>query len=592
MKLSFNRKSIFIQLTTIFFLVITILFLTSYSIYLWGINIIRNEFINETCVQNKNFSDNLNNEFKRIIMLQYGIVDDWDLKKLSTLSSEYNTYQQSLMILRLRDKIMNIKSSSKLIEKIGIIIPQVNTLISTSVIDNICEDTINQYTGYAKMSQEKIVYTNDKLILISGYPEYYYYTSTSPNFIIYTEISKSAMQKFLDNMSNYKESNEFVLSEKRDMVIANNKDNNITNKIRDLIVNQKGEKINSGNLQMEDTYLLKEDINGQGYIIVYSDTGLSDIKLVRYISEKSAFSGLKAYNIIMWLFAIVALITMLIFSNSLYKKIHSPLKKLVKAFDSVKKANLSISIKHKSDDEFKYIYDSFNDMVLQLKTLIDEVYKEKLLVEKANLKQLQAQINPHFLYNSFLILQNRIALEDTEFAQEFCRELGLYFMFITKNKQDEVPLKYEVEHAVIYAKIQHARFYSRLEMKIEELPKQCEDIMVPRLILQPILENAFEHSLENMESGGFLHMGYCLKRDYLDIIIENNGEEIKDSDIEIMQKNLNNNKIEATGMINIHQRLKLIYSDGYGLLLTRSEYGGLKVTVRIPSENSEEFKDV
>lgn len=589
MKIKLNRKSIFIQLIIVFFIVIFILFGIAYSIYLWGINIIREEFINEASVQNKNFSDNLDNEFKRISMLQFGIVDDWDLKKLSTMPNKFNAYEQSLMLLRLKDKILAVKTSSKLIDEIGIIIPQVEKTVKTSAISNISQETIKKYEEYAKFQKERIIYIDDRLMLISQFPECYYEDEIefAPSYIIHTDISKNALQKFLGDMSNFKDSNEFIVSERRNMIIANNDDSSVTSKIKDIILTHEGEEINFGNKIIKDTYYLQEKIDGEKYIIVYTDTGLDDIKLVRYLSENIAFSGLEKYNLIMWIFAVTALLTIVIFSNSLYKKIHYPLRKLVKAIEKVKNADLTVTIKHRENDEFKYIYESFNDMVLKINDLIEEVYTEKLLVEKANLKQLQTQINPHFLYNSFLILRNRIQIGDNEFAEEFCRELGQYFMFITRNKLDEVPLKYEVEHAVIYCNIQHARFFNRLEMQLETLPVECENISVPRLILQPILENAFEHSLEKIERNCFLHLGYELHEDFLDIIVEDNGDEIDEDKIKALRANLENTEIEVTGMINIHQRLKLTYSKDFGLNLSQSELGGLKVRLRLPRNNME-----
>jgi len=165
-------------------------------------------------------------------------------------------------------------------------------------------------------------------------------------------------------------------------------------------------------------------------------------------------------------------------------------------------------------------------------------------------------------------------------------------MFVTRSKKDIVSLSYEVQHAITYANIQFARFSNRLKIEIEQLPVELDNISVPRLILQPILENAFEHTLENMESGGYLCMNYVKNGDYLDIIVEDNGINLEDNKLDELRDMLNQTDIEITGMVNIHQRLKLIYNGECGLILDRSHFGGLKVTVRILLDGLKEGTDV
>ena len=586
------KQSIFTKLCIVFFAVVFILFIIGYSIYNWGIRIIQNEIIFEACIQNKNFSDSLNSEFKRIIMLQYEMADNWDLTRLSTsLASNYNDYEKSLMILRIKEKINAIKTSSRLIEEIKVIVPYINKSIETVTTRDIQKDSMILINSYANMKNKQILYYNNELLLISEYPQIYYKRGLLPDFLIHTSISKNNLNQFLNEMSMYRESKGFVFSESRNMTISSDNDET-TQSIQKAIHNKKGKEVMNDAISIDNTYVLYEKINGIRYIIVYTDTDLADIKLVRYVSEKAAFQGLSKYRVIMWVFAIAAVISIILFSKSLYGIIHSPLKKLVKAFEKVQNADFTVAINHSGKDEFKYIYEGFNKMVLELNNLIEQVYKQKILVEKAKLKQLQVQINPHFLYNSFIILSNRIQVGDNDFAAEFCREIGSYFMFITRNKQDIVPLKYEVEHAVTYSKIQYARFYNRMRMDLDELPDEYENIMVPRLILQPIIENSFEHTIENMESGGYLHMGYFAHGEYLDIAIEDNGTDLGDEKINYLKNYLDDKDSEVTGMINIHQRLKLVYSDECGIIIGRSKFGGLKVTIRISINYNEVNENV
>lgn len=208
------------------------------------------------------------------------------------------------------------------------------------------------------------------------------------------------------------------------------------------------------------------------------------------------------------------------------------------SFEQVKRGNLDINIEHEIDDEFRFIYRNFNSMVKELKTLIDQSYKQKILVQRAEMKQLQSQINPHFLYNSFFILNTMARTEDYENIEKFTEQLGRYFQFITRSAADEVPLEKEVEHARVYTEIQAMRYSNRIKAYFEELPEEFWGIVVPRLILQPIIENAFEHGLGMVKKNGILTVSFEKLQNGLHIIIENNGEIIEDKEMEFLRNKL------------------------------------------------------
>ena len=134
------------------------------------------------------------------------------------------------------------------------------------------------------------------------------------------------------------------------------------------------------------------------------------------------------------------------------------MKKLVSAFKRVETGELKFSIQHNASDEFQYLYTRFNAMLEYINNLIDQVYTQKIMSQKAELKQLQSQINPHFLFNSFFILQRMIQSEDKENAINFCGFLGQYFQYVTRNSIDEMPFYKEVQHARNYLEIQAIRF--------------------------------------------------------------------------------------------------------------------------------------
>ncbi|WP_242856202.1 sensor histidine kinase [Ruminiclostridium josui] len=258
------------------------------------------------------------------------------------------------------------------------------------------------------------------------------------------------------------------------------------------------------------------------------------------------------------------------------------MNELVKAFRKVENGDLKVTINHDSNNEFGYLFKSFNDMVKNLNMLIDQVYNQKILMQKAELKHLQSQINPHFLYNSFFMINTMARIGDENLVP-FTKHLGEYFRFVTRNSMDNIPLEEEINHAKVYTEIQLMRFSKRLQIHFGECPPMYKDLKVPRLILQPIIENAFEHGLEKKKNGGLLLVNFEGNENELRIIVEDNGCDITDNELEKLQDLLEDNEkeIETTGTLNIHRRIRLVFGEESGLIISRSVIGGLKAVLKI-----------
>jgi two-component system sensor histidine kinase YesM len=171
----------------------------------------------------------------------------------------------------------------------------------------------------------------------------------------------------------------------------------------------------------------------------------------------------------------------------------------------------------------------------------------------------------------------------------FTKLLGEYFRFITRNAADFVPLKEEVDHARTYAEIQQMRFPRRLNVEFEACPKALEALSVPRLILQPVIENAFKHGVEKKTNGGLVIVQFEPGQDWLGIVVEDNGDELTDAALQSLERALYDDadSAETTGLINIHRRLRILYGEAGGLLFARNEMGGLSVTIRIGTTGGE-----
>lgn len=284
----------------------------------------------------------------------------------------------------------------------------------------------------------------------------------------------------------------------------------------------------------------------------------------------------------MCLCLMIAVISIQIWNRQIYRPLY---RLLIEAFDHMEKNDFSYRIEVQNENDFFHsVYEKYNHMAETMQQYIETNLQQKILVSQSNLKQLQSQISPHFMYNSYYVLYRMIRRGDQENSLHLAEYLGSFYHYITRNADDEKHLSEEIEHAENYARIQKYRFRDNLHVEIAK-PDECiADVYVPRLILQPILENAFKYAYESGNGDPMrLELGYEIRSDQdFDIIIENSGE-ISDETLQSLNEKLQSTdmQMETTAIININRRLKLYFGDKSGLLVGRSELGGLKVIVHV-----------
>jgi two-component system sensor histidine kinase YesM len=324
--------------------------------------------------------------------------------------------------------------------------------------------------------------------------------------------------------------------------------------------------------------------DGQKYILVNNYSDYLNMDLSSYVSERLIYNDLYHYRNLFFLFTGVAIVMVAAYLVAANMFVNRPIKLLVKSLVKVEQGELDVRIQHNSNDEFGYLYSAFNRMLDSLDEMIELNYRQKMLTQDAELRQLQSQINPHFLYNSFFILYRMAKDEDYENITEFLTYLSDYYRYITRNARGEVPLTDEVNHAQKYAQIQFIRFRKRLSIDFEDLPKQFNNLMVPRLILQPLLENAFNHGLKDVASGGLLKVSFEEKAGTLVIKVEDNGEGVGEEEFLHLQQRIEQtgDMEETTGLVNINKRLQLKFGKEYGLRLVQPETGGMCSELLLP----------
>ncbi|WP_167859588.1 sensor histidine kinase [Paenibacillus cymbidii] len=571
------KHSIFRRLLTTFIAIMIPIYVFGLFIYNWGIHAVREEISNSMESQVSSYLSNLEDEIKRIQSSQYDALVDENLYTLAAISASLNEYDRSKAVLRLQQRLDAIKNSSSYISNVTAYIPPIGITVSALYAQEPISAPLQDMMAAPVDLQSAIHYWNGRLYMTVRYPYPSPASDTPLRYAIIVELSAAGIERALARIDQSSNSMILIDPELR-FTLSGNSDRDINRSIRDEVLlreREGGDAAKPFSIRLGD----------EPFMVIAKQSEALHLVLTKYVREDQIFAKVNKYQSWFWAYTVITLVIISVYCVSTYKFIHKPLVKLVRSFKKIEIGDFNIQIEHSHQDEFRYLFTRFNVMASNLNTLIDQVYKQQIMAQRAELKQLQSQINPHFLYNSFFILHGMVVSEDYDTLKLFTKQLGSYFQFITRSSASDIPLQQEVAHARTYAQIQAKRFRSRMQVDFGELPEACRDVLVPRLVVQPIIENAFEHGLENKMADGLLRIRFHFEAPRLFIHVEDNGEEATPERLAAIAELLalpgEQEQREITGMINIDRRLRLKFGDNSGVSVARSELGGLRVTTTI-----------
>lgn len=214
-----------------------------------------------------------------------------------------------------------------------------------------------------------------------------------------------------------------------------------------------------------------------------------------------------------------------------------------------------------------------------IQTLIDKVYAEQLHAKESSLKHLQAQINPHFLYNNFAYIQSMAQLDRTKVIVAFTQHLSQYYRYTTRTEQQLTSLAEEMELIRNYLEI-HRMQSERLHFH-EHIEETMMSILMPRLLLQPLVENAIVHGMEGKIGKFEIVITGNRTEEGWQLIVEDNGVGMQQADLESLRHTLSlqASADRSLGLRNVHQRLRHYFGQSSGLLIEHSNLGGLRVAL-------------
>jgi len=285
----------------------------------------------------------------------------------------------------------------------------------------------------------------------------------------------------------------------------------------------------------------------------------------------------------------------LLFSYMIYYIFNQKVKVLLDSMQKVEKGDFQLRVPFNSQDEIGLLSRSFNEMCEKLNDYIAQVYRAEIQRKNAEINALQMQIDPHFLYNTLESIKAKAIEEGDEITPEMIALLGKLFRWSTKTKEKIVILEEELEYVRTYLELQSYRFKEKLDIDIQ-ITEEYLDYGVPKLILQPLVENVIKHAFVLTNQKGIVGITAKLKDKNLEITIFDNGQGMSIEHLMNIRKKLEStttqDEFDSIGIQNVHQRLQLLFGQEYGIRIESILNYGTAVKVTAPAMSKEEMSAI
>ena len=393
--------------------------------------------------------------------------------------------------------------------------------------------------------------------------------------VLFVDLNYSAIRKLCDDSSVGKKGYIFILDEDGNIVYHPQQQqlyNELQTEYIDEVMNCQTDVLNMG-----------DGDSARLYTISRSDTTGWTVVSCSYISELLKKS--EEAQIIYMLMAVVLVAIALLISSFMAKSITQPILKLQSSMALIQKGDFRAgNVEVESRNEIGSLTETFNVMTLRIQELMEQNINEQKAKRKSEMKALQSQINPHFLYNT---LDSIIWMAESGKNEEvvlMTASLARLLRQNISNEEEEISIFDEVEYCRNYLTIQKMRYKDKLEFRIDVAP-EITSCQIIKLVLQPLIENAIYHGLKYKESKGLLELiGYAAGEDII-FEIRDNGVGMDEETLNhIFERHTVNYRSNGVGVYNVERRIKLTYGQEYGITYKSRSGEGTVARVCIPKE--------
>ncbi|MCG7381916.1 sensor histidine kinase [Paenibacillus sp. ACRRY] len=374
---------------------------------------------------------------------------------------------------------------------------------------------------------------------------------------LFLDVDTTMFQQFLNEVSLGTQDELVLLNDQNEMYFSNQKDRTLDEFIS----------------KSKDTEML----------VLREDIPFIHGQLVAIIHRAGLFEQLFSARATVYLAILICTIVLMVMGAWFSRRLAAPIRKLIQQMAVVESGKLNARLPVTSNDEIGRLTHGFNRMVERLQVHIDEAYVAQIKQKQTELNALKSQIRPHYLYNTLEVIRMNAVDKDAEEVADMIHSLSNQLKYVIDYGEDRVSLWREVEHLHDYFYIISIRYENRYVLQCDIAPNVQMEWPILKLCLQPIVENAIQHGLRERKKGT---VGVTIEKQEqnLVIVIYDNGIGISEEKLKSINEGLYtvNPHNRSVGLKNVHERIRSMYGENYGLSVSSQENIGTSVLLSFP----------
>lgn len=587
----FDRLTLKSKLIAAFigFVTIPLAILSIFSLKLYSAEI-QQTVIKSSVQSNEQINKNLDTFLGMLSKLSEYPVKDKDVQNFLTkdyTNFEYAEYEEAIDKDKLKDLLYNnIKSYSNIIDSV-----MLYKSTTYKIMGRTPADSLNASYSPAEEGWFKKIQSLDGAYAIVGVhrdfqqsPRGNYVISVGRAIInsdtrmvtgyIIINVRVENLEKLWADVKLTTNSKFYLVDENNNIVFS--KDSSQINKNIGSVLGENPVVNNSG-------YVIRK-LGGDDNYLISSKSRTSNWTVLSAIPRSELFSYInRMFYISILLIAIISILSVMA-AVLIATSVTKPLYKLNQKMKLVGQGNFDVEIE-KSSGEVGDISLTVEKMIHEIKRLISKIYQEEEEKRNAEMNALQAQVNPHFLYNTLNTIKWMASMQGASSIESALNSLSCLFTFIAKSSGDFIPVRDEIKFLQEYLSILDLRYYNRFTVDYD-IDEEVYRYKTLKFLLQPVVENAVFHGIEGVDRKGVLKISARLRENKIVIYVEDNGKGIPDDILKSIFEEENkaaNRGINSIGIPNIQKRIKLFFGGEYGVSIKSTADQGTAVTLTIPA---------
>ncbi|PRP50426.1 two-component sensor histidine kinase [Bacillus halotolerans] len=565
----YRRMKIKDKLFVFLSLIMAVSFLFVYSGVQYAFHVYDEQIYRKSSEVLRMSSERIEDELKKIEDVSYEIITDEQIQRILSMQNRDDTYDQYQMKQELWDQLAQYAGDEKYIDSIHLIDARGSEYSAGSSSSDLMKQQEEVFERAKAQKGRNLWMTlgNSDPVLISA-RQIRSFHQLSLNGLGMVLIQVNVKQMIRDLPKDWGDS-------VGDMMIAD-KDGNLVYSAHASVLTP---EMTKQTLRHPGYDLVKK--NGKRYFISFLQSSYQNWSYYNVIPFDQMFAKISFMKTVIGTCFLLFFSVVLLFGRKIANSITEPIEQLVSAMKSVQhggiEAGVSLSLPEHTQDEAGTLNRHFTVMMKRINELMEENVEKQLIIKETELKALQAQINPHFLYNTLESINWLAKANQQKQISQMVESLGFLLRNSIHIKEDTVTLQEEADIVLHYMTIQRFRFEERLNFTLD-IADEVKHCRIPKLTLQPLAENAIQYALEPFTRPCAIRLQAKKTEECVCITVEDNGPGM---DERILEKTGG----RGIGLWNIHERIRLMFGEPYGLRIQSEKGKGTAILLTIPCRN-------